>query len=911
MDRFSLPTMDRTHAGLAALLLALAVALVATPQRARAETPTFLPKQVRSVLAPAATSARCDERQSAGSGVGTTTYTAPAGGLATVTLQGPAGGDWDLGLFDSKNRRLAGSLSAGPREIAQTWLRSGDRLTIQSCRRSGDARQATVTIALAGVKTPTAGGAPQLVSVAYDSRADLERLSHLGLDVTHNIHDGRADVIVANAAQRTLLADSGFADVTTRIADLTEHFRRSQAADAGYAKRASQGSATPMLPSGRTSYRVLSDYQNDMKRLVAEHPDIVKSMRLPRDSYQGRPLEGVEIAHDVKGPAEDGRPVYLVVALHHAREWPSAEAAMEFAIMLAKGDGKNQRITELLEKARVVVVPLINPDGFVASRGFPADPADVLAGGGDHPGQGVDPNLVDPCGGTPALPGPPEVCQPARTCLLTGDPPCDVDLHLAEGIAPPGGIFSYRRKNCAGAIPNPLTPCELQHGVDPNRNYGQFWGGPGSSADVTSQSYRGPSPWSEPETTAVHEYSQSRQITTIVTIHNVAALVLRPPGTSTGGKAPDEKRLKEIGDAMAAATGYTSQYGFELYDTAGTTEDWNYAAQGAYGYTIEIGPKDGEFHMPYETGVVDEWTGNTDAARAAGGGGLAEALLGTGEAAANANDHAVIAGKTEPGRILRLRKDFKTPSWGAPFCRQEIPLLLLNVPSTDGPRCLDTAEPFAVDDHLETTLTVPADGKFVWHVNPSTRPFLLKPAEEPGDVTETKEVFAGSGELNPASSEVDAETARAVHTFAVGAADGIQRLTLDLAWGIGPQDYDLELCRVVSETQCDPIGTGSGSTPGSSGNLAGEPERIELAAPPVGTYKATVVRYATAVDDYELTLTRFASEGATTVPGRREPWILTCSRPDGSVLQRAEVIVDRGEEANVDLKGCKSQKDEK
>ena len=78
----------------------------------------------------------------------------------------------------------------------------------------------------------------------------------------------------------------------------------------------------------------------------------------------------------------------------------------------------------------------------------------------------------------------------------------------------------------------------------------------------------------------MHEFSQQRQVTNIITIHNVAALVLRPPGRSTDGLAPDEQRMKELGDAMADATGYRSQYGWQLYDTSGTTEDWNYAAAG-------------------------------------------------------------------------------------------------------------------------------------------------------------------------------------------------------------------------------------------------------------------------------------------------------------------------------------------
>ena len=885
-------------------LLILSVALCAawSASPAVAASPTFLPAAQRTAATGATFDGRCDSSATPATGADTLTWTAPQQGNATVVLRAPDGSDWDLGLFDAQGRRLSGSLSFGPRELAQAWMKAGERLTIRACRVSGAAAQAEVSIVHAAMSAPAAGATPQLVSVPYDDRADLERISDLGVDLTHHVRDGRADVVIAGNSERKRLADSGFA-VRTEIADLANHFRRSQAADVDYGRRAKQGDA-PVPPSGRTTYRVLTDYQADMKQLAAEHPSIVKPMTLPRRSYQGRELEGVEIAKDVRAADEDGRPVYLVVAMHHAREWPSSEAAMEFAIMLAKGYGSNARITSLLERARVVVVPLINPDGFVSSRGFPADPADVLGGGGDHPGVGVDPNVGDPCAGSPALPAPSAVCGELRTCLLTGEERCDFDLYLTEGIAPPGGIFSYRRKNCAGQIPNPLTPCELQHGVDPNRNYGQFWGGPGSDGDVTSQSYRGPSPWSESETTAVHEYSQQRQITTIITIHNVAALILRPPGTSTGGQAPDEPRLKQIGDQMAAATGYTSQYGFQLYDTAGTTEDWNYAAQGAYGYTIEIGPENGEFHMPYETGFVREWTGDTAAARAAGGGGLREALLVAGEAAANAPDHAIITGRARGERVLRLRKDFTTPTWGTPFCRSELPLPLLNVPVTNGPRCLDTAQPFAVDDQLETTLTVPK-GHFEWHVNPSTRPFLLKETVVPGPITETTEVFRGDGRPNPAVSDLDPAASETVHEFSVGAADGTQRLVLDLEWEVAAQDFDLRLCRVVSQTQCDPIGTGSGAAPGSSGNAPPDFERIEVVAPPVGTYRATVVRYATAVDDYTLTVRRFSSEGATTVPGRREPWILTCETPAGEVLQRAEVIVDRGQRATVDLGRCR------
>ena len=67
--------------------------------------------------------------------------------------------------------------------------------------------------------------------------------------------------------------------------------------------------------------------------------------------------------------------------------------------------------------------------------------------------------------------------------------------------------------------------------------------------------------------------------------------------------------MKDLGDRMAAATGYTSQYSWQLYDTAGTTEDDTYAATGGYGYTIEIGPSGGLFHMAYDTGVASKCAG--------------------------------------------------------------------------------------------------------------------------------------------------------------------------------------------------------------------------------------------------------------------------------------------------------------
>jgi hypothetical protein len=342
--------------------------------------------------------------------------------------------------------------------------------------------------------------------------------------------------------------------------------------------------------------------------------------------------------------------------------------------MLVQGQN-DSRIAGLLAKERVVILPLVNPDGFVSSR----NAFDL----GDQLGQ-----------------------QP--------------DVTLVEAIAPFGGQFAYRRKNCDGEILPPSVPCELAWGVDPNRNYGYNWGGSGSSADVTSQSYHGPAPRSEPEVKAVWNFVRTHEVTTLITLHNVAALVLRPPGTSAGGQAPDEAKLKAIGDQMGVAAGYTSQFGYELYDTSGTTEDDSYAATGGFGYTIELGPPDGNFHMPYETGVVAEWTGAN--AHSNNQGGLKEALLIAAGAAADPVDHAILTGTAPAGKVLRLHKTFetKTSSW----CAKSIePVLNIGIAAI----CLTGQQPpLTLNDALDATTTVPASGSYEWHIGPSTRPFVAK-----------------------------------------------------------------------------------------------------------------------------------------------------------------------------------------
>ena len=861
------------------VLLALVV-----PATAAAATPNVLPPVKKRLADKASVERTCaaDLLSARKRGVDRAGYRAPMSGYLNVHLTSRRRADWDLAVFDRSTKRLvASSQSFGSRELAQTWVESGQRLAIQGCHHSGRARRARLSMELVDIAPPKQLGTPSLVSVKLGDEGDLFRLENLGLDVTHNIREDSADVVLNTAADRTALTKTGL-NYTTKIADLAKSYDRSRAADAAYAQRLD---GATNLPSGeRTTYRELIDYETELKALADGNPNVVKPVTLPETTVEGRTIDGVEIAGNVQRP-EDGRPVFFIVGVHHAREWPAAEIPLEFAYYLANGYGSDSQITALLDKVRVVIVPILNKDGFNASREASKtyslrDQCNEIAG-------------YDNCG----------------------------DFETVEGV-PLGGNAAYRRKNCHGLVFPVGVPCELQNGVDPNRNYGEGWGGIGATMNPYGQTYRGDGPWSEPETQALHEYTQTRQVTNLITVHNVAALVLRPPGRHSDGLAPDEPRMKELGDQMAAATGYTSQYGWQLYDTSGTTEDWNYAAAGTFGYTIELGPVDGFFHMPYEQGVVDQWNGAGDLA----GRGMREALMLSLESAANPADHSVISGTAPAGRVLRVRKDFQTMT--SPVCQ-----IALDDPGVD--QCQAEGDPIAVDDFIDTTMVVPKGGRFSWDVTPSTRPFVGARRDEVVSVTREETYAPEDGETGtPAGSRIvddaygpDSSTTR---TFTVTDADQADELVVDLtADPVGGgentnlEDYDVYLSYKKADGTLERIGTPRADVPPGGaliwnleqgeGARSGpaQPEQLIVEDPPVGEYVAEIVNRVGTGSTWQLGVRRLNSEQNVVFSGVQEAWTLTCESPDGStVYETRDIVIGRGEEQSVKL-GCGGKKTKK
>jgi zinc carboxypeptidase len=612
----------------------------------------------------------CDGRQHpAGPGVASSTWTAPAGGILTAKLEGDRFSDWDLALFDAAGELIGASAAFGSAEQVLAYVTAGQTVTLQGCRRLGSAASVPLSLDLYEMPLPSEPAEPAtMVEVPLGGLADLARLEATGLDVTHDAGPQSAKVVLYTDEERRRLAQSGFSAITV-IPDLAADDLAARRAEARAAGRSG-------LPSGRTSYREYVDYQNELKQVAEQNPALVRKVTLPLPSLEGRPIEGVEIATEVNR-TDDGRPAYVLMGLHHAREWPSGELAMEFALDVVAGHGSDARVTDVLDKVRLFVLPVTNPDGFVVSRGAGTSPAD-------------------------------------------DDPDATLALALNDQAA-------YKRKNCRPTVPEQAAqPCALRSnsGVDLNRNYGAYWGGSGSNSNPTVQNYRGTGPYSEPESEAIHRFSSSLQDTVFITSHTFTedGKWLRQPGFDDVIQVtPDEAAMKELGDAMADSTGWTSELGYEtLGDITGATEDWNYFAQGTYGYTPEI--RGLNFHANYQDSVVGEYEGEGPEL----GHGAREAFIIAGERAANRADHGVIAGTAPVGRVLRLRKSFSTPT---------------------------SQQGIEIADVLDTTMTVPASGSYIWDVNPSTRPLFpgrseawTLTCESGGTVLESRQIVVDRGE---------------------------------------------------------------------------------------------------------------------------------------------------------------------
>lgn len=108
-------------------------------------------------------------------------------------------------------------------------------------------------------------------------------------------------------------------------------------------------------------FRDLAAINAHLDALAAAHPGITEIVSVGT-SLEGRPIRGIAI----RAGAADG-PSLLLTGTMHAREWLSTMTVTCLADTLISEHGADPAITTALDAVGIIVVPVLNPDGYVYS----------------------------------------------------------------------------------------------------------------------------------------------------------------------------------------------------------------------------------------------------------------------------------------------------------------------------------------------------------------------------------------------------------------------------------------------------------------------------------------------------------------------------------------------------------------
>ncbi len=114
-----------------------------------------------------------------------------------------------------------------------------------------------------------------------------------------------------------------------------------------------------------SNYKQFADIIAYFNGIAAVHPQIA-SMSDVGDSLQGNDIYALTLT----GPETPGnlvadRPVVLWNGGQHAREWVSPMTVSYIASKLADEYGSDPRVTDIIDNTRIVIVPMMNPDGYL------------------------------------------------------------------------------------------------------------------------------------------------------------------------------------------------------------------------------------------------------------------------------------------------------------------------------------------------------------------------------------------------------------------------------------------------------------------------------------------------------------------------------------------------------------------
>ncbi|NUQ52944.1 MAG: hypothetical protein HUU19_09645 [Phycisphaerales bacterium] len=123
---------------------------------------------------------------------------------------------------------------------------------------------------------------------------------------------------------------------------------------------------SPQTRGWYDDYKNLQAISDKVDELVALRPNLVSRFNVG-PSLENRTIFGFRIDSPTPGPAGTIKPVIYIHSTQHAREWLAPVTTMYVAEQLIAGYASDPDATAFLDKFTVMVVPVVNVDGYVYS----------------------------------------------------------------------------------------------------------------------------------------------------------------------------------------------------------------------------------------------------------------------------------------------------------------------------------------------------------------------------------------------------------------------------------------------------------------------------------------------------------------------------------------------------------------
>lgn len=175
----------------------------------------------------------------------------------------------------------------------------------------------------------------------------------------------------------------------------------------------------------------------------------------------------------------------------------------------------------------------------------------------------------------------------------------NTEMYFVPCINPDGYLYNETTNPNGGGMwrKNRRDNGDGTFGVDLNRNYGHEWGfdDAGSSPDPSSDVYRGPSAFSEPETQVMRELCEERNFLLAFNYHTFSDLIIYPWGYLPSFTTPDNAHFQHITSEQTRDNNYIYGTGDQTvgYVTNGDSDDWMYGEQTTKNKILSMTPEAG------------------------------------------------------------------------------------------------------------------------------------------------------------------------------------------------------------------------------------------------------------------------------------------------------------------------------